>query len=55
MSFAKVVYHGFTAISLGKIACAIRSQKLLDEAHRHGTMMKENMEIFYKKHPEFRK
>ena len=55
MSFAKVVYHGFTAIGLGKIACAIRSQKLLDKAHRHGSAMKENMEIFYKKHPEFKK
>lgn len=55
MSFMKVVYHGFTAIGLGKVACAIRSQKLLDKAHRHGTMMKENMEIFYKKYPRFRK
>ena len=53
--FLKVTYHGFTAIGLGKVACAIRSQKLLDKANEHKRSMMESMRIFYEKHPEFKR
>ena len=53
--FLKVTYHGFTAIGFAKVACAIRSQKLLDKANEHKHLMKKSMRVFYKKHPEFKK
>ena len=52
--FLKVAYHGFTAIGFGKVACAIRSQKLLDKANAHKRLMRKNMKIFYEKHPNYK-
>lgn len=51
--FLKVTYHGFMAIGICKVACAIRSHKLLDKANKHKHLMRKNKKIFYEKYPNF--